>query len=85
MPGGDGGFLSTSVPVILLTEVFYDFILSCFIEQVHMLPPLSYSSLSLLFSLSPLHVCLSYFVPRLLLLSFLCVSVFLYGSLHGYM
>lgn len=44
-----------------------------------MLPPLSYSLLSLLFSLSPLHVCLSYFVPRLLLLSFLCVSVFLSG------
>ncbi|XP_037615924.1 synaptotagmin-10 isoform X1 [Sebastes umbrosus] len=55
-------------------EVLYDFILSCFIKQVHMLPPLSYSWLSLLFSLSPLHVCLSYFVPRLPLLSFSCVS-----------
>lgn len=49
-----------------------------------MLPPLSYSWLSLPLSLSPLHVCLSHFVPRLLL-SFLCVSVVLYGSLHGYM
>lgn len=50
-----------------------------------MLPPLSYSLLSLLFSLSPLHVCLSYFVPRLP--SPVCVSfsVFLYWSLHGYM
>lgn len=36
-----------------------------------MLPPLSYSLLSLLFSLSPVHVCLSYFVPCLLLL-FMC-------------
>lgn len=39
-----------------------------------MLPPLSYSLLSLLFSLSPVHVCLSYFVPRLLLL-FMSLSV----------
>ena len=49
--------------------VLNDLLLSCFIKQVHMLPPLSYSLLSLLFSLSPLHVCPSYFVPRLPLLS----------------
>lgn len=35
-----------------------------FIKQV---PLLSYSLLSLPFSPSPLHVCLSHFVPRLLL------------------
>lgn len=74
--------------VSLDAVVLYDFILSCFIKQARMLPPLSYSLLSLLFSLSPLHVCPSYFVPRLVPpFSFLCVSPPLSSStglLHGY-
>lgn len=46
-----------------------------------MLPPLSYSSLSLPFSLSPLHVCLSYFVPHLLTsFPFMCLCLPLWVS-----
>ena len=50
-----------------------------------MLPPLSYSWLSLLFSLSPLHVCPSYFVPCLLslfLFTCLCLPLWVPPWLH---